>query len=69
MTRLEVALCLEDASKIRVFQHVNCDIILQRAHLSVVTQRLIPFKAMNVFVGLATTSFSRKGLLYVVIDR
>ena len=34
-----------------------------------VTQRLIPFKAMNVFVGLATTSFSRKGLLYVVIDR
>jgi hypothetical protein len=65
MTRLVVALCLEDASEIKVFEHVSC----YRAHLSVIVHLLITFKAMNVFIGLATSSFSRKSLPYVVIDR
>jgi len=59
MTGPVVALYLEDASKLKVFERVNCDIILQWSHLCVVMRLLIPFKTMYVFVGLATTSFSR----------
>jgi hypothetical protein len=69
MTRLVVALCLENVSKIEVSEHVSCDIDLYRVHLSVIMHLLIPFKAMNVFIGSATTSFSRKSLPYVVIDK